>query len=115
MSFAQKYVSYVPYYDQYLPISCLKEFAMTDNLIRVRVDEHLKADAASVLDSMGLSISDAVRILLTRVVADRVFPFQLKAPNAETIAAMEAAREDKNRKEVGTLTDLWTELEKESD
>jgi DNA-damage-inducible protein J len=79
------------------------------------IDERLKADAASVLDSMGLSIPDAVRILLTRVVADRAFPFQLKPPNAETITAMEAAREGKNRKEVGNLTDLWTELEKESD
>jgi DNA-damage-inducible protein J len=60
-------------------------------MLHVRVDEAVKAKAAAALDAMGLSISDAVRILLHRVVADQAFPLELKVPNAETRAAMEEA------------------------
>jgi DNA-damage-inducible protein J len=61
-------------------------------MVHVRVDEHIKAQAAETLAGMGLSISDAVRVLLTRVVADQQLPFALQAPNAETRAAMREAR-----------------------
>ncbi len=64
---------------------------------------------------MGLSVSDAIRLLLTRVTAEKKLPFELKAPNAVTIAAMEAARSGKDRESVETLTDLWTELAQEND
>lgn len=61
--------------------------------VHVRVDEHLKAEAAETLASMGLSLSDAVRGLLKRVVADKQLPFELKVPNAETRRAMKEADE----------------------
>jgi len=62
------------------------------SMVHVRVDEHLKTQATETLSAMGLSVSDAVRVFLTRVVAEQQLPFALKAPNADTRAAMEEAR-----------------------
>jgi len=62
------------------------------SMLHVRVDDEIKAQATEALASMGLSVSDAVRILLKRVVSDQAFPLELKVPNAETRAAMEEAR-----------------------
>ena len=62
------------------------------SMLHVRVDDELKAQAAETLGAMGLSISDAVRLLLHRVVAEQALPLELKRPNAETRAAMEEAR-----------------------
>ena len=59
---------------------------------RVWVDEEIKARASEALAAMGLSVSDAVRILLKRVVSDQAFPLELKVPNAETRAPMDEAR-----------------------
>ena len=61
-------------------------------MLHVRVDEEIKTQASEALAAMGLSVSDAVRILLKRVVNDQAFPLELKVPNAETRAAMVEAR-----------------------
>jgi len=58
----------------------------------VRVDDDIKEQASEALAVMGLSVSDAVRILLKRVVNDQAFPLELKVPNAQTRAAMEESR-----------------------
>lgn len=63
----------------------------TTTMVHVRVDETLKNQAAETLAAMGLSLSDAVRVFLTRVVAEQRLPFDLKVPNAETLAAMAEA------------------------
>lgn len=60
--------------------------------VRTRIDERLRDEAAEVLAEMGLTVSDVVRMTLTRVAKDRALPLELKVPNAETRAAMEAAR-----------------------
>jgi len=78
-------------------------------MIHVRVDQDLKTKATVTLSKMGLSMSDAVRLLLKRIEADQAFPFAVKVPNAETIAAMEAAE----RGEVtsfATIEDLMAHL-----
>lgn len=62
-------------------------------MLHVRVDDEIKAQASEALAAMGLSVSDAVRILLKRVVNDQAFPLELKVPNGQTRAAMEEARE----------------------
>ena len=62
------------------------------SMLHVRVDDELKAQATQALEAMGLSVSDAVRILLKRVVEDQAFPLELKVPNAQTRQAMEEAR-----------------------
>lgn len=61
-------------------------------MLHVRVDSETKALASEALAAMGLSVSDAVRILLKRVVDDQAFPLELKVPNARTREAMEEAR-----------------------
>jgi len=61
-------------------------------MVHVRVDEHIKTQASETLAAMGLTVSDAIRVFLTRVVADQQLPFALKAPNAGTRAAMKEAR-----------------------
>ena len=66
---------------------------MTENaVVRARIDEATKAEAAAVLAAMGLSLSDAFRLLLKRVAAEKALPFEPLVPNAETVAAMKAAR-----------------------
>lgn len=62
-------------------------------VVRARVDEQIKEKATAVLAKMGLTVSDVVRMTLTRVANDSALPFELKVPNAETRAAMEEARE----------------------
>ena len=64
----------------------------TTSMIHVRVDDDIKTQATEALDAIGLSMSDAVRLFLKRVVAEQAIPIELKAPNAETRAAMEEAR-----------------------
>ena len=64
----------------------------TTTMVHVRVNEKIKAQATRALTAMGLSVSDAVRVFLTRIAADKQLPFELKVPNAETRAAMSEAR-----------------------
>lgn len=88
----------------------------TTTMVHVRVDEQIKAQAAETLAAMGLSVSDAVRVFLMRVVADKQMPFALKAPNAETRAAMAEADEiaRMHRARFGTAAELFDDLEKNS-
>lgn len=60
--------------------------------VRARIDEKLKDEASEVLAEFGLTVSDVVRMTLTRVAKDRAVPLELKIPNAETRAAIEESR-----------------------
>lgn len=60
--------------------------------VRARIDERVKNDAAAVLEAMGLTVSDAFRMLLVKVAAEKTLPFEPLAPNQETIDAIKAAR-----------------------
>ena len=60
--------------------------------MRARIDEATKVEAAAVLVAMGLSLSDAFRLLLKRVAREGALPFEPLVPNAETTEAMKAAR-----------------------
>ena len=62
------------------------------SMLHVRIDDETKAQATAALEAMGLSVSDAVRILLKRIASDQAFPLELKVPNARTRAAMLEAR-----------------------
>lgn len=61
-------------------------------MLHIRVEDEIKTQANKALASMGLSMSDAVRILLKRVVNDQAFPLELKVPNAATQSAMKESR-----------------------
>jgi len=59
--------------------------------VRARIDADLKRDATAALADMGLTISDAIRLMLVRVAAEKALPFEVRTPNATTRAAIEAA------------------------
>jgi DNA-damage-inducible protein J len=63
-----------------------------NEVVRARIDAHIKEEAATVLAAMGLTVSDAFRILLTRIAKEKKLPFEPLIPNAETIEAMQEAR-----------------------
>ena len=63
-----------------------------NQLVQARIDSAIKEEAATVLAAMGLTVSDAVRLLLTKVAHDKALPFEPLIPNATTIAAMQEAR-----------------------
>ncbi|MDL2226848.1 type II toxin-antitoxin system RelB/DinJ family antitoxin [Deltaproteobacteria bacterium OttesenSCG-928-M10] len=62
-----------------------------NGLVQARIDNQVKKEAAAVLSTIGLTVSDAVRLLLTRVAHDKALPFNPLIPNAETIQAMKEA------------------------
>jgi DNA-damage-inducible protein J len=64
-------------------------------VVRARIDEHIKEEATVVLASMGLTVSDAFRMMLTRIAKEKALPFEPLVPNAETISAMKEARRGK--------------------
>ena len=66
---------------------------MSNNaVVRARIDARTKKDAAAALKKIGLTVSDAFRLLLVRVAREKALPFEPLNPNAETVAAMKAAR-----------------------
>jgi DNA-damage-inducible protein J len=85
-------------------------------MVHVRIDEQIKAQAAETLAEMGLSISDAVRVFLMRIVAEKQMPFTLKVPNAETRAAMAEADKIAHTRHTrfNNADELFDDLEKNS-
>ncbi|MCL2659756.1 MAG: type II toxin-antitoxin system RelB/DinJ family antitoxin [Acidobacteriaceae bacterium] len=81
-------------------------------LVQTRVDGVVKKKAAAVLEDLGLTVSDAVRLLLTRLARDKALPFELLTPNAETVAAMRDARAGKV-KSFDSVEDLMADLNAE--
>jgi len=70
-----------------------EDHTMSENtVVRARIDEHIKEEASTVLAAMGLTVSDAFRILLTRIAREKALPFEPLVPNETTIAAMREAR-----------------------
>ena len=78
-------------------------------VVRARIDEHIKEEATVVLAAMGLTVSDAFRILLTRVAREKALPFEPLVPNDETIAAMKEARRG-NSPSFATVEGLMADL-----
>jgi DNA-damage-inducible protein J len=72
--------------------------AMTTTMVHVRVDEKTKEKAAKTLAGMGISVSDAVRMLLVRVAAEKALPFEVRVPNATSVKAMRAADQAKGKR-----------------
>jgi len=85
-------------------------------MLHVRMDEKMKAEGLAALDAIGLTASDAVRLLFRRIVADQAFPLELKVPNAETRAAMEEADEmmRSGRLRTTDAEEMFSELDKAS-
>jgi len=86
------------------------------SMLHIRVDDDIKAQATEALTAMGLSMSDAVRLFLRRVVVDQAFPLELKVPNTQTRAAMDESRAmmATRRARFATSDALFADLEKNS-
>ncbi|MGH7089238.1 MAG: type II toxin-antitoxin system RelB/DinJ family antitoxin [Stellaceae bacterium] len=61
-------------------------------VVRARIDERTKTEATAVLKAMGLTVSDAFRLMMVRIAREKALPFEPLVPNEETIEAMKAAR-----------------------
>ena len=69
-----------------------------DTVVRARIDSDTKERAAAALRAMGLSVSDAIRLLLLRVADEKRLPFAVQVPNATTIRAMRELDEGKGKR-----------------
>ncbi|HWR80032.1 MAG TPA: type II toxin-antitoxin system RelB/DinJ family antitoxin [Pseudomonas sp.] len=81
-----------------------------NQLVQTRIDGAIKEEAAAVLAAMGLTVSDAVRLMLTRVAHDKALPFEPLTPNAVTVQAMKDARAGKVFK-ANNIKGLMAELD----
>jgi DNA-damage-inducible protein J len=78
-------------------------------LVQTRIEQGIKDEATVVLAAIGLTVSDAVRLMLTRVAQDKALPFEPLIPNAKTIAAITDAR--RGKLETVTLDELQAVLD----
>ena len=83
------------------------------SMLHIRMDDKIKTQATETLAAMGLSVSEAVRLFLRRVVVDQAFPL---VPNAETRAAMAEAEDmaGNRRARFATIEELFADLEEDS-
>jgi DNA-damage-inducible protein J len=86
----------------------------SSEVVRARIDPTTKARAASALADMGLSISDAIRMLMLRVAEERRLPFEVKAPNSETRAAIDELESGRG-KQFDSVAALMADLQDEDD
>ncbi len=84
------------------------------SMLHVRMDNDLKCRATEALSAMGLTASEAVRLLFHRIAIDQAFPLELKVPNAETRSAMAEAEEILNagKTRFATADEMFADLEK---
>jgi DNA-damage-inducible protein J len=80
-----------------------------DTYVRARIDTETKERAAEALEAMGLSISDAIRLLMLRIADERRLPFEVKAPNAITRKAVKQLEAGKGKR-FATVDDLMADL-----
>ena len=81
----------------------------TDTYVRARIDTHTKERAAQALEAMGLSISDAIRLLMLRVADERRLPFDVRVPNATTRKAIVEIEAGKGQR-FASVEDLMADL-----
>lgn len=80
-----------------------------DTYVRARIDATTKARASEALEAMGLSVSDAIRLLMLRIADEKRLPFEVKAPNRETREAM-AELEAGGGRAFATVEELMADL-----
>lgn len=80
-----------------------------NSLIQARINTDIKAQASLVLDEMGLSVSDAVRILLTRIAKEKSFPLEL-IPNALTVETLQKSARGEDVYQAQNAQDMFNQL-----
>jgi DNA-damage-inducible protein J len=82
---------------------------MTNTVVRARIDQEVKDEAVAVLASIGLTVSDAFRLMMVRIAKEKALPFEPLIPNADTVEAMRAARRG-DLKSAVSVDALFTDL-----
>ncbi len=82
----------------------------TDTVVRARIDSDTKARATKALQAMGLSVSDAIRLMLLRVADEKRLPFAVQVPRAATVEAMKELDDGKGRR-FGSAEELFRDLD----
>ena len=83
---------------------------MSENsVVRARINEDVKNEASAVLGAMGLTVSDAFRMMMVRIAKEKALPFEPLIPNDETIEAIKAARRGELTT-VGSVEELFASL-----
>lgn len=82
----------------------------TDAVVRTRIDRRVKEQATSVLADMGLSVSDAIRLLLARIAAEKALPFEVKVPNAVTARTLRKADRGEDLARARDAAELFEKL-----
>ena len=70
----------------------------SDTVVRARIDSDTKARATEVLHAMGLSVSDAIRLLLVRIAEEQRLPFEVRVPNRKTLDAVRELEEGRGKR-----------------
>lgn len=83
---------------------------LADSYVRARIDADTKERATEALEAMGLSVSDAIRLLMLRIADERRLPFEIKAPNAATRAALTELEAGKGQR-FATVDALMADLD----
>lgn len=78
--------------------------------VRARIDQTLKDEAAAVLAGMGLTVSDVVRIALTKIAKEKALPFEMRVPNALTAATLEKSERGEDVHHAKDADDLFNKL-----
>jgi len=78
-----------------------------NELVRARLNGAVKEEAEKVLDSLGLSMSDAIRLLATQIAVRHEFPLELKMPNAETRAALAESEDIVKLERIDSINELF--------
>lgn len=78
--------------------------------VRARIDEALKNEAAAVLAGMGLTVSDVVRIALTKIAREKALPFEMSVPNAVTVETLAKSERGEDVHHAKDAQDLFGQL-----
>lgn len=84
---------------------------MSENVVvRARVNPEIKEEASIVLKEMGLTVSDVFRMTLSKIAKEKKLPFELHAPNSETIAALEKSERGEDLHRAKNAEELFEQL-----
>lgn len=83
----------------------------TNALVTARVNQNLKNEASAVLDQMGLTLSDAIRLTLIKIARDKVLPFEIYTPNKKTLKTLEKSERGEEVFNAENINDLFNQLD----
>jgi DNA-damage-inducible protein J len=77
--------------------------------INTRIEPKLKHQAETILHSVGLSTAEAIRLFYTQICLNKGLPFEVKLPNANTLAAIHELESGKGTK-YSSMDDVWSDI-----